>query len=540
MTLSTPAITASCRRDLANNSAKKQHANNHPEKTFQIVPMYKPALTALLLFVFTSTLPAQPNLDEQLLHSFHSIRCEEMAEWMEILCSDEMNGRLAGTPEYMLAAGWVASKFEEWGILPAGDDGSYFQMFDQPYTVVHDVGELMLHLEQPDGRQITKRYHAPADYYPGMNSGSGTVTAEVVFAGYGVTAPELGYDDYAGIDVSGKIVLVNRDVPYKDFRDPHYAEWLEYVYHSYKLQNAARHGAAGFLYIDGNSANPNTTWLPSLIVAGIGSEPLEDIFAGTGHTHAGLIALIDSTFQPRSFNTGKVMTISAHTTHHPEGRTANVIGLIEGADPALRDEVIILGAHLDAVGNAGGLLVRGGLDNASGVVNVMAAAKALATSEIPLKRSVMFLLFGAEEVGLVGSEFYVQNPLFTKEKTVTLINLDMAGNGTGLGVWADYHAAGLLDYFSAANERFIHRPLRALSAEQPVTNWGRPRTDAAMFERYGFRTVSIWTTGRVKPVFYHIPGDDADAVTIDIMEDIAKMLYLSVIEMANDDGLNLD
>ena len=158
---------------------------------------------------------------------------------MAELCSPEYNGRLAGTPEYMASAEWVAGRLHEWGIKPAGDNGTYYQWFDQPYTVVNDAGSLQLHITQKDGTTIIKNYSAPAEYYPGMNSGSGEVTAEVVFVGYGVTAPELNYDDYKGIDVKGKIVLMNRDVPYKDALNPEYAKWVRYCYHQYKAENAA-------------------------------------------------------------------------------------------------------------------------------------------------------------------------------------------------------------------------------------------------------------------------------------------------------------
>ena len=493
--------------------------------------------TTLLTFAVSAVIFCQDDHERRLLDRFHSINSEEMAEWMAYLSSDEMNGRLAGTPEYMKAAGWVAGKLKEWGIKPAGDNGTYFQMFDHPYTVVNDIGALILTLPQKNGPAINKHYTAPADYYPGMNSGSGTVTAEVVFVGYGITAPEHNYDDYKGVDVKGKIVLVNRDAPYKDTRNPEYARWVNYCYHQYKIENAARHGAAGFLYIDGNSANPNISYVPTVIVAGIGAEPLSDIFAGTGKNNRDLLASIDKSFKPASFNTGRVMTIRANTTRHAEGKTCNVIGIIEGTDPVLKNEVIIVGGHLDAVGNAGGLLVHGGLDNASGVVDIMAAAKAMAQSGIALKRTVMFLFIGAEETGLIGSKIYTKSPVFPKDKTVTYINLDMVGNGTGLSVSAGYTSAGLINYFTGANDRYIHRPMRATAATEVVTSYGRPRSDGVVFSNEGFRTMSIGTTNGVKPVFYHLPGDDASAVTIDIMEDVAKMLYVALTEMANDTNL---
>ncbi len=494
-------------------------------------------LTILLTAIACSLLTYAQDADEQLLlKHFHSVSSEEIAGWMAELCAPEFNGRLAGTPEYLAAAEWVAARLSEWGIKPAGDNDSFFQWFDHPYTVVNDIGALLLHITQKDGSVIMKSYKAPVDYYPGMNSGNGEVTAEVVYVGYGTSAPELNYDDYKGIDVKGKIVLMNRDVPFKDVRDPEYSKWVKYCYHQYKVENAAAHGATGMLYIDGNSANPNISYIENMIVCGIGPEPLADLFAGLGKDNKVLLGQIDKTFKPASFATGKTMTLKANTTRHPEGKTCNVVGIIEGNDPVLKDEVIIIGGHLDAVGNAGGLLVAGGFDNASGVIDILAAAKALAASGIKLKRTIMFLLIGGEEVGLLGSKFYTKNPIFPKENTVTYINLDMVGNGTGLAVSASASCAGLTEYFKTANSRYIHRPMRVSTSGGSF--YGRPRSDGLVFLADGFRTMSLSTTDGVKPVFYHLPGDDETAITPEIMEDVAKLIYLSFIEMANADTLS--
>ena len=494
------------------------------------------ALAISLLAAFSSQAPAQETEEQILLRHFHSISSEEIAGWMTEICSPKYNGRLAGTPEYLASAEWLAAKMKEWGIKPAGDNGSYFQWFDHPYTVVNEVGTLQLHLPQKDGSVIIKTYNAPADFYPGMNSGNGEVAAEVVWVGYGTTAPELNYDDYKNVDVKGKIVVMNRDVPFKDVRDPEYAKWVKYCYHQYKAENAARHGAAGMLYIDGNSANPNISYIENMIVTGIGPDPLSDLFAGLGKDNKTLIDQVDKSFKPASFSMGKTVTMKANTTRRPEGRTCNVAGMIEGTDPELKNEVIIIGGHLDAVGNAGGLLVAGGFDNASGVIDIMAAAKALAASGIKMKRTVLFLLIGGEEVGLLGSKFYTKNPVFPKDKTVTYINLDMVGNGTGLGVSASETCNGLTEYFQNANNRYIHRPMR-VSASGGIF-YGRPRSDGLVFLADGYRTMTLSTTDGVKPVYYHLPGDDETAVTPEIMEDVAKLIYLSFIEMANAETLN--
>ncbi len=492
-------------------------------------------LTISTLLSFSIEASSQDNTETKLLEQFHKITSEEMMSWVEKLCSPEFNGRLTGTPGYTAAAEWVAGMLKEWGVKPAGNDGSYFQWFDNPYSVVNDIGSLSMKISLPDGSSITKNYTYPEEYYPGMNSGSGEITAEVVFVGFGVTAPELNYDDYKGIDVKGKIVLLNRDVPHTDPRNPEYQKWVKYCYHQYKLENAVKHGASGFLYIDGASANPNISYDPSIIVAGIGQAPLADIFAGLKTNNQDLLSQMRKTFKPASFNTKKVITIKANTTRFPEGKGCNVVGMIEGTDPVLKTESIIIGAHLDAVGQAG-KTVNGALDNASGVADIMGAAKATALSGIQLKRSVVFVFFGGEENGLYGSKLYANNPALPKEKAVTFINLDMVGNGTGLSVNASAPYKNLLKYFEDANASYIHRPFRG-SAPEPIAYYGRPRSDSFNFSSIGYRTMSIGTTGAYKKVWYHLPGDDPDAVTIDIMQDAARMIYIALTGMANDTSL---
>lgn len=494
-------------------------------------------LLLILLIPSTFLLNSQDDHEAKLLAKFHSITSEEMMTWLEKLCSPEFQGRLSGTPEFIASAEWMAGLLKEWGLKPGGDNGTYFQWFDAPYTVVNDIGSLSMNIPQPDGLSITKHYVYPGDFYPGMNSGSGEITAEVVFAGFGVTAPELNYDDYKGIDVKGKIVLINRDVPPVDARNPEYAKWVKYCYHQYKLENAVKHGAAGFLYVDGASANPNISYDPSIIVCGIGPDPLADMFAGLKTTNAEVISRIRKSIKPASFSTGKIMTIKANTTRHTEGKGCNVVGILEGTDPELKDEAIIIGAHLDAVGKAG-MTVNGALDNGSGVVDIMGAAKAMAQSGINLKRSVVFLFIGGEETGLHGSRLHAEKPSLNKEKTVVYINLDMVGNGTGLAVGASAPYKQLLSYFEDANTKYIHRPFRS-SAPEPAEYYGRPRSDSYNFSSRGYRTMTVSTTGTVKKVWYHLPGDDPDAVTIDIMESVARMIYVALTNMANDENLKL-
>ena len=485
-----------------------------------------------LIFLFIPLFSfSQEDFEEKLMKQFHMISSEEIIDWVTEMSSDKYKGRLTGTPEYLAVAEWVASKLKSWGVQPGGDDGTYFQWFDRPWNELHELGYLALHIEQDDGTVIEKSYSFPDEFFPGITTASGELTAEVIYIGYGVTAPELDYDDYKDIDVKGKIVLMNRDVPYKDARDPEYKKWVKYCYHQEKLNNAVKHGAAGMLYIGGNIANPNISWSDGFVWAGIAETPLNDLFAGTGKTNKSILEGIDKSFKPNSFSLNKNVTIKAKSTWHPDGKGCNVIGVIPGTDPDLKDEVIIIGGHLDGVGFIGDIVLPGAWDNASGIADIMGAAKAMGQSGIELKRSVMFLFIGGEECGLLGSKLYADEPKFQIDKTVCYINLDMVGNGVGIRLGGGASFPGILKHFEDVNTYFLHRNF---SSSEVRTHYGRPRSDGASFQDVGIPSLSIGTTGAYKRGYYHHPLDKVETLTPEVMEDVSKLIYISLTKLARD------
>jgi Zn-dependent M28 family amino/carboxypeptidase len=287
------------------------------------------------------------------------------------------------------------------------------------------------------------------------------------------------------------------------------------------------------LYV-GTIANPNTSFLENFIYAHISEKVSEKILADAGKNYADVKKEL-AEFKTPSFalNSGQKVTIEASTKYFPDGKSCNVIGLIEGSDPVLKNEVIIVGAHLDGQGYLGELFPSA-LDNASGVADIMGAAKALADSEVKPKRSVLFILIGGEECGLYGSKFYADNPVFPIEKTVFMINLDMVGNGTGFFVSSGKSYPEIYRHFETANQNYLHRKM---DASEWRKSYGRPRSDAANFENAGIKTLSLWTRDSVFPVYYHHPKDKIDVLTPEIMEDAAKLLYLSILGVANNEGL---
>lgn len=481
--------------------------------------------SCLLLLLFCANTAFSQNIGKQQFENISStITSDEVYGYVLEMVDPKYKGRLAGTPEYMDVAGWIGDLFREWGIEPAGDNGTYLQHFKQAYSDVFSPGEFSLMI---NGQK--KTYKAPEDYYPGSNAANGRQQGELVFVGYGITAPGLGYNDYQDIDVKGKIVLIAPGNPYKGDDAALRTEWGMFSSGRYKFQNALNHGALGAIYLD-KLASPGGPYHEGFIYVHAGEQPIADMFAHTGTDPGALLKQIDETMRPASFSLGIQGVLAAETVYHPEGITANVVGIIPGSDPLLKDEVIIMGAHLDGQGFLG-LFFPSALDNASGVANVMAAARALGQLKGQMKRSVMFILFGAEETGLVGSEFYCLNPYIPAERTVVFMNLDMVGNGSGLAVAGAESFPVLQQHFVWANEQIIGRSLRTTPFRAPV---GRPRTDGAMFSLHGFRTFHVATTDRVNPMFYHDPRDVPELLVPDIMRDAAKLLFISTARMAND------
>ncbi len=493
-------------------------------------------LTGILFWIIAlgGFLPQAQDLDAEFMRVFHSISSHDLFAYAAELSSPKYKGRLSGTQEYMQAAEWVASHLKEWGIKPYGDNETYYQMFDVPHSVIKSPGSLSLHVADASGGDLTIDYAFPQDYFPGSNSDNGEVTAEVVYVGHGITAPELDYDDYAGMDVRGKIVVIDSDVPFQG-PDEEYIKWVPYSYHQFKLDNARSHGAAGLLYI-GKLANPNTSFNLGLIYCHIDEQVAKHLFFNTGREHKAVLAQIKKDLKPESFALDKTVTLTADTERISQGPTCNVIGVIEGSDPDLKQEVIIVGGHLDGVGDLG-LVMPGALDNASGVADILGAAKALAHSPIPLKRSVMFLFIGGEECGLLGSQLYTEQPKFPKDKSVVFFNLDMVGNGTGLSMGGGLTYPQIYRHFEAANQKYLHRTLRTSRSRTSV---GRPRSDSVIFNRAGFRTMSFGTAGLVKQMYYHHPLDTAETLTPEIMEDVAKLMFLGLTALANDTELEFE
>ncbi len=497
--------------------------------------------------------------EQRLMAAMHSISAVSLFDYVKELASPKYEGRLTGTPGYVAAEKWAEQRLAQWKIKPAGDGGTYEQRFPNPYTLVKPGARLSLHVplasdvapgkakaspygsgsgkakaspypRGEDSPEIVKTYVYEDEFYPGSTSDSGTVTAEVVYVGYGITAPELGYDDYQGVDVKGKLVMMEPEVPVTPDNPDEFRKWRPYSFHDYKTRNASHHGAAGMLY-DYHIVNPNCVFIRNLLLTYVGDAVVSDVFAGTGRTHEAVVEDIRQTRKPASFETKKVMTVTNVTEHHPEGVGSNVVGVLEGSDAALKDQAIVIGAHLDHLG-LNDRLMPGANDNASGDAILLGVARAVAESGIPLKRTVVFILFGAEEQGVKGSEYYVAHAVVPSASTTLMVNLESVGHGDRISAsGGGGNVAPAWSSFEQANAKYVHQTIGLKQAP----NLARPRQDAAHFMWANVPTLNIGASGgaRLPVSTYHTSHDVPEFVDPGILEDAARLVFLAVVDIAN-------
>ncbi len=369
----------------------------------------------------------------------------DLLEIVKTLAAPEMAGRASGSPGMERAARYIASEFERAGLEPGGDARSYFQSFDVVTGIRLGQGN-RLRVQQGER---TEEYQIGRDFTPFSFSDSGEVHGEVVFAGYGITAPELQYDDYAGLDVTGKIVLLLSGEPRErdaesPFRRP---EAYRYTEVRYKVLNAREHGARGVIL----AANPlaqgdeperlfafrgitSVSQSGILAVNALRRVP-EAVLAGTGRSLREVQQAIDRTLAPQSFSVPGVQVEIAVRLISEHGQAWNVIGVLRGTDPDLREQAVVVGAHYDHLGQGGetslapsryGEVHPGADDNASGVAGVIGLAREFAATG-GARRTVVFVAFAGEEMGLLGSTQYVGRPTVPLERTVAMLNMDMIG-----------------------------------------------------------------------------------------------------------------
>jgi hypothetical protein len=372
-------------------------------------------------------------------------------EHVKFLASDELEGRGDGSPGLESAAEYIAAKFREAGLEPAGEDGTFFQRFEMTTGMSVLPGNTVT---LQSGRS-TIGFEIGRDYEIVSTSGSqpsAPQTLPVVFVGYGISAPAMHYDDYAGIDASGKAVLIFTHEPQEN--DPRSAfEGQTNTIHATmmrKVEVARKNGAQAILVVDDPNHRPATErfrrWLREPQAEDFGIPVFyvsRDLVQRTLGSKLNLDAIsdeIDRDASPKSRVLGDVTVSAADRTARVRRPVRNVIGRLKGADPSLESEAVIIGAHYDHLGrsarfsmsqNTNGQIHHGADDNASGTAAVIEMAKAAIGARKEFRRSVVFMTFAGEEHGLLGSSYYVNHPTTPLDATIAMINLDMVGRAGG-------------------------------------------------------------------------------------------------------------
>ncbi|HEM49067.1 MAG TPA: M20/M25/M40 family metallo-hydrolase, partial [Caldithrix sp.] len=388
----------------------------------------------IILFIIGLTLYNCAHHDTQPM--VDNITVEELYEHVAFLASDSLKGRKPGTPEGDLAAAYIRDQIKKSGLQLLGDNG--FQYFD----VVTDVEP------GPVNSLTINDFTAKIneDYIPLAFSKDTSAQAEVVFVDYGFDFDDdsVAWHSYKNLDVKGKYVLILRGDP-----DPERGNSVFESYNSlrHKVLKAKDQGVLGLLFVSGKNIDPDDALIEMTVNDGRTSAGVQVIhikravadklLEKQNVTIEALEKEINENRQPKSIQLNQVISLSTQIIKKT-ARTQNVVGLLPGNDAFLKNEYIVIGAHYDHLGMGGTgsgsrrpdtMAVHNGADdNASGVASIIEIVEKIASMKNENKRSLIFIAFGAEEMGLLGSKFFTDHPLIDIKNVKTMFNLDMVGS----------------------------------------------------------------------------------------------------------------
>ena len=388
--------------------------------------------------------------------SAETLSVERLRTHINYLASDKLEGRRTGSEGANLAAEYIAREFARYGlqrsigydtpgmsILEADSPNRYLQKF--PYLAGVTLGKNnVLSIQGPDGP--SHDFRVSEDWMPlGFSSAGAFDDAGAVFVRYGITASELKYDDYAGIAVAGKVAIAISGTP--DGDNPH-GQFARYEDSLWKAIAAKQAGAKALIVVAREtdfrddsvsklsfSHGGSDVGLPVMAISRSGAEILFNLGSLGSASLTSAESQTRTNSQEKIALNGILLSISINLIRR-EVEAANVVGIINGADPVLKNETIVIGAHYDHLGRGGegslapreGDIHHGADDNASGTAGLLELARLFASSDTPRpRRTIVFIAFSGEEEGLLGSNYYVNHPLRPLENTVAMINMDMIG-----------------------------------------------------------------------------------------------------------------
>jgi hypothetical protein len=418
----------------------------------------------------------------------------------ETLTGPGMDGRRSGSAGGELAARRIAQWLAAAGLKPGGDDGTFFQSF----VVAPGMRVAPASTLRPTA-DAAPALVAGRDWTPHGGSLRERVAAEIVFVGHGIAAPESGHDDWAGVDVRGRIALALDGAP--AHRPDLDATRLD------KVIAARRAGAAALLIVaDRLPSLPATAAAVRIVSGTVTPAGADALLAPAGITTARLAATLAERRAPASAVTAARAELRV-ALDPADVRGVNVIGVLPGAHPTRATEAVVLGAHYDHLGLMGSALYPGADDNASGTAVVLGLARAFAAAGPP-ERTLVFALFGAEEIGLVGSGHYVREPTVPLTRTVAMLNFDMVGRlrDGGLRVGGLDSGAGLREMVTDA--------ARSVGVSPHLTGSPYGSSDHSRFYGGGVPVLFFHTGTHAD---YHRPGDTADKLDAGGMARVAAL-----------------
>jgi Zn-dependent M28 family amino/carboxypeptidase len=405
---------------------------------------------------------------------------ERAFEHIAYLASDELGGRQPGTVESRAAGDYIAARFAAYGLDPAGVNESYFQTFNVPHGRIAALPTLII--TPPAEEPLASNYVYRVDYraltggYLGAGEGEGPV----------VWLNTCLHDDYAGLDMEGKIALCYYT------REPE-------VY-----RQAIEHRVGGLLLLDRDKAPQEqfrrggyreTAWVPETIPGYLISETVaRDLLVGTEYTLDDLSLFFDAT--PLS----TTVTMAVSTEEQDEIEARNVLALLPGSNPEYSDEIVVIGAHYDHIGHEpDGVVMNGANDNASGTAVVLEIARLWQAQGFRPARSVLFAAWDGEEIGLLGAQHYVENSTLSLTDTVAMLNLDMVG----VGDIAQIDGTGLV----AAQLEASAEPYATT-----ITTTFTGRSDHMPFYGAGIPAAMLMLSSDRSDLSYHTPDDEIDTI----------------------------
>jgi hypothetical protein len=496
------------------------------------------------------------------------IRVERLKSDLTFLSSDALEGRRSLQRGSEVAIQWIASEFATAGLKPANADS-----FLQPVP-------LFEYAMDRNATRLVLRLGSKTETFRGSDAVAntpleGTVAGPVVFAGFGITAPDLGYDDYQGIDAKGKVVLIFSHEPQEI--DPQSVfngkANSRYINVAHKIRNAGRHGAIAVLTIpDPNHegpirqapapapssgrgqqqpARPNIPSEqlidggPTIPLFALSAKVADTLFAAAGRKAPDVQAGIDAKLVPASFDIpGARVELHVVNAERKRNQSYNVAGVLEGSDPSLRAETIVFSGHFDHDGTGPAGTYHGADDNGSGTVGVVELARAFAAAPVKPKRSLLFIVFAAEERGLLGSYYYAAHPLRPLETTRAQINFDMIGRNeaadprviTEISPDTSNQLGLIGTHYSPDYREIVERHNKGVGLDLTY-KWDFDSFNAILFrsDQYPLLLHDIpavwWFTGFHPD--YHQVSDTVEKINFTKMTKILRLAYLAGTEFAN-------